>query len=95
MTELTPTERLQLALMLTLTSTTGINDAVDCMGLDKVFTATRQATPHQQPFATAVAELTLELAEVEPTLGFEPRTCCLRNSCSTTELCRREGEYTC
>ncbi len=26
---------------------------------------------------------------VEPTLGFEPRTCCLRNSCSTTELCRR------
>ena len=30
---------------------------------------------------------------VEPTLGFEPRTCCLRNSCSTTELHRREGEY--
>src|SRR5262245_41450121 len=27
--------------------------------------------------------------ELEPTLGFEPRTCCLRNSCSTTELCRR------
>ena len=27
MTELTPTERLHLALMLTLTSTTGINDA--------------------------------------------------------------------
>ena len=26
---------------------------------------------------------------VEPTLGFEPRTCCLRNSCSTAELCRR------
>ena len=26
---------------------------------------------------------------MEPTLGFEPRTCCLRNSCSTTELCRR------
>jgi hypothetical protein len=25
---------------------------------------------------------------VEPTLGFEPRTCCLRNSCSTAELCR-------
>ena len=29
---------------------------------------------------------------VEPTLGLEPRTCCLRNSCSTTELCRRGGE---
>ncbi len=26
---------------------------------------------------------------LEPTLGFEPRTCCLRNSCSTAELCRR------
>jgi hypothetical protein len=26
---------------------------------------------------------------VEPTLGLEPRTCCLRNSCSATELCRR------
>ncbi len=25
---------------------------------------------------------------VEPTAGFEPATCCLRNSCSTTELCR-------
>src|SRR5690349_24755255 len=25
---------------------------------------------------------------MEPTLGFEPRTCCLRNSCSTAELCR-------
>ncbi len=23
---------------------------------------------------------------VEPTFGFEPKTCCLRNSCSTTEL---------
>ncbi len=30
---------------------------------------------------------------LEPTLGFEPRTCCLRNSCSTAELCRRGGEY--
>ena len=29
---------------------------------------------------------------VEPTLGLEPRTCCLRNSCSTTELCRREAK---
>ena len=28
---------------------------------------------------------------LEPTLGFEPRTCCLRNSCSTAELCRRGG----
>ncbi len=28
---------------------------------------------------------------MEPTLGFEPRTCCLRNSCSTAELCRRDG----
>ena len=28
---------------------------------------------------------------VEPTLRFEPRTCCLRNSCSTAELCRRGG----
>ena len=26
--------------------------------------------------------------KLEPTLGFEPRTCCLRNSCSTAELCR-------
>jgi hypothetical protein len=29
--------------------------------------------------------------ELEPTLGFEPRTCCLRNSCSTAELCRRRS----
>jgi hypothetical protein len=29
--------------------------------------------------------------EMEPTLGFEPRTCCLRNSCSTAELCRPGG----
>src|SRR5206468_8616611 len=28
---------------------------------------------------------------VEPTLGFEQRTCCLRNSCSTAELCRRRS----
>jgi hypothetical protein len=33
--------------------------------------------------------------KLEPTLGFEPRTCCLRNSCSTAELCRPEGEYRC
>ena len=26
--------------------------------------------------------------EMEPTLRFELRTCCLRNSCSTAELCR-------
>ncbi len=26
--------------------------------------------------------------EVEPTIGFEPMTCCLRNSCSATELRR-------
>ena len=26
---------------------------------------------------------------LEPTVGFEPTTCCLRNSCSTTELGRR------
>ena len=31
---------------------------------------------------------------LEPTLGFEPRTCCLRNSCSTAELCRRGAECT-
>ena len=31
---------------------------------------------------------------LEPTLGFEPRTCCLRNSCSTAELCRRGREST-
>ena len=31
------------------------------------------------------------LEKVEPTLGFEPRTCCLRNSCSTAELCRPGG----
>ena len=24
--------------------------------------------------------------KLEPTFGFEPKTCCLRNSCSTTEL---------
>jgi hypothetical protein len=29
---------------------------------------------------------------LEPTLGFEPRTCCLRNSCSTAELCRRDRD---
>ena len=32
--------------------------------------------------------------DVEPTLGLEPRTCCLRNSCSTTELCRRGRQCT-
>ncbi len=32
------------------------------------------------------------LGKVEPTLGFEPRTCCLRNSCSTAELCRHALE---
>src|SRR5215472_9263900 len=26
--------------------------------------------------------------EVEPTIGFEPMTCCLRNSCSAAELRR-------
>src|SRR5262245_17956622 len=31
---------------------------------------------------------------MEPTLGFEPRTCCLRNSCSTAELCRRRFTLT-
>ena len=35
----------------------------------------------------------LKRVDVEPTLGLEPRTCCLRNSCSTTELCRRDREY--
>ncbi|SVB36958.1 uncharacterized protein METZ01_LOCUS189812 [marine metagenome] len=25
---------------------------------------------------------------MEPTVGFEPTTCCLQNSCSTTELHR-------
>jgi len=34
----------------------------------------------------------LHEGRVEPTLGFEPRTCCLRNSCSTAELCRRGAE---
>lgn len=33
MTELTPTERLHLALMLTLTFTTGVNEAVGCRPL--------------------------------------------------------------
>ena len=27
---------------------------------------------------------------LEPAVGFEPTTYCLQNSCSTTELCRRE-----
>ena len=44
MTELTPTERLHLALMLTLTFTTGINDAVGYLGLDKVFTGNMTGT---------------------------------------------------
>ena len=26
---------------------------------------------------------------MEPAPGFEPRTCCLQDSCSTPELCRR------
>ena len=33
-----PLERMHLALMLVLTFTTGINDAVGYLGLDKVFT---------------------------------------------------------
>ena len=33
-----PTERMHLSLMLALTFTTGINDAVGYLGLDKVFT---------------------------------------------------------
>ncbi len=28
-------------------------------------------------------------SKVEPAPGFEPRTCCLQDSCSTPELCRR------
>ncbi len=36
----------------------------------------------------------LRFDSLEPTLGFEPRTCCLRNSCSTAELCRRAGDGT-
>ena len=45
--ELTATERLHLALMLTLTFTTGINDAVGYLGLDKVVTGnmTGKAAP--------------------------------------------------
>src|SRR4051794_1650715 len=35
--------------------------------------------------------LAVRAGELEPTLGFEPRTCCLRNSCSTAELCRRRS----
>ena len=30
----------------------------------------------------------------EPKEGFEPTTCCLQNSCSTTELLRRRNQYT-
>ena len=35
------------------------------------------------------------VVEEEPTLGFEPRTCCLRNSRSTTEAMSAGGEYRC
>ena len=30
-------------------------------------------------------------SKVEPAPGFEPRTCCLQDSCSTPELCRRNS----
>src|ERR1041384_3342145 len=33
--------------------------------------------------------VTCGVRRLEPTTGFEPVTCCLRNSCSTTELRRR------
>ena len=47
-------------------------------------------TPIPGPCYLRIAALAeRERKGVEPTLGFEPRTCCLRNSCSTTELCRR------
>src|SRR5204862_3701682 len=32
--------------------------------------------------------MSVSTEEMEQTLGLEPRTCCLRNSCSTAELCR-------
>ncbi len=41
-------------------------------------------------YALNVARLPIPpLRPMEPTIGFEPMTCCLRNSCSATELRRR------
>ena len=33
----------------------------------------------------------LPVPMLEPAVGLEPTTCCLQNSCSTTELCRHNS----
>ena len=39
-----------------------------------------------KPIEAATKSLAPATGKLEPVTGFEPVTCCLRNSCSTTEL---------
>ena len=58
---------------------------------ERAGSAHRTAHQNEVPTRPVRPAGTCSCLEGEPTLGFEPRTCCLRNSCSTAELCRRGG----
>ena len=47
----------------------------------------RSATPPDKE--PRIGDAAPSLFGLEPAPGFEPRTCCLQDSCSTPELCRR------
>ena len=42
----------------------------------------------QQSLGNSIKEVEISINFVEPVMGIEPATCCLRNSCSATELHR-------
>ena len=44
---------------------------------------------HRVPSQKKAGRVLLPFLLLEPVVGVEPTTCCLRNSCSTTELHRR------